>query len=131
MPALNHTAESQGLRRQIFINSADSNPKKGISTCEGESHTPVFSSHGDRYRRIRMLEGGHNQERQEPALVILPAAVFLVGLVAGCTVRNPVQLELVRPVKTMVIAWGNELQTRTFPGKVEASKCRVCSSTCR
>jgi multidrug efflux system membrane fusion protein len=43
-------------------------------------------------------------------------------LAAGCS-RPPVtQTEVVRPVKTMVVAAGGQTNTRSFPGKVEASR---------
>src|SRR5262249_42899464 len=47
--------------------------------------------------------------------------LFLFLLVAGCSSKAP-PAEVPRPVKTIVIAAGNETHVRTFPGKVEASR---------
>src|SRR6516225_7193876 len=46
----------------------------------------------------------------------------LVLLLAGCSSKPPTASNLPRPVKTMVVATGEEPHVRTFPGKVEASK---------
>lgn len=47
--------------------------------------------------------------------IILLAAV-------GCTRPAPTLPEVVRPVKTMVVAAGGETHVRSFPGRVEASR---------
>src|SRR5215510_577421 len=75
-----------------------------------------------------MLEGGHNQERREPALVILPAAVFLVGLVAGCTAHESIRPDATRPVKTMVLVSADEPQGACLSwkgGSVEEGRAGV------
>ena len=46
----------------------------------------------------------------------------IVCLVAGCSRKEPTRPEAVRPVKTMTVAAGATLDTRSFPGKVDASK---------
>jgi RND family efflux transporter MFP subunit len=46
---------------------------------------------------------------------------FLFLILAGCSSKTP-PAEAPRPVKTMVIAAGDETHVRTFPGKVEASR---------
>jgi RND family efflux transporter MFP subunit len=48
--------------------------------------------------------------------------MLLASLVAGCSREEPSSSQGVRPVKTTVVAAGNELHTRVFPGKVEASR---------
>lgn len=48
----------------------------------------------------------------------LPFAVWN----SGCSRSEPAAREPVRPVKTLVVAAGDENQERTFPGKVEAAK---------
>jgi RND family efflux transporter MFP subunit len=45
----------------------------------------------------------------------------LVGL-AGCPPGDATQSDAIRPVKTMVVAAGDEPQVRSFPGRVEAAK---------
>ena len=52
----------------------------------------------------------------------LPLVLFTIGLAIGCSPRKPARTELVRPVKTMVVAAGNKPETRSFSGKVEAGK---------
>src|SRR4051812_9410927 len=46
----------------------------------------------------------------------------VLGIAAGCSRQPAPQAEVVRPVKTSVVTSGEETHTRTFPGKVEASK---------
>ncbi len=48
------------------------------------------------------------------------AAAFL--LLAACSRPTEAPTELVRPVRTLVIAGGEDTGTRTFPGRVDASK---------
>ena len=43
-------------------------------------------------------------------------------LTLGCRPQKPAQVEVIRPVKTMVVSLGGDTTVRTFPGKVEASK---------
>jgi membrane fusion protein, multidrug efflux system len=52
----------------------------------------------------------------------LALAVSLLLLAAGCWSQIAPRTELIRPVKTMVVAAGGETRTRSFPGKVEAAK---------
>ena len=47
-------------------------------------------------------------------------ALSMLCLAAACSQEK--EKELVRPVKTMVVATGNTPQLRSFPGKVEAAK---------
>lgn len=49
-----------------------------------------------------------------------PLAAALV--LSGCRPVEPERTEVVRPVKTMVVAAGEGVRSRTLPGKVEASK---------
>jgi membrane fusion protein, multidrug efflux system len=49
-------------------------------------------------------------------------ALPIILLAAGCSWQAPASPEMVRPVKTMVVAAGGETHVRSFPGKVEASK---------
>lgn len=46
----------------------------------------------------------------------------ILFLAAGCAPEAPTRPEVTRPVKTMVVAAGGETNTRSFPGKAEASK---------
>jgi len=48
--------------------------------------------------------------------------VAVVACAAGCATPPPSTVEGVRPVKTMVVAAGDELRSRSFPGTVEASR---------
>ncbi|HEY7333856.1 MAG TPA: efflux RND transporter periplasmic adaptor subunit [Bryobacteraceae bacterium] len=41
---------------------------------------------------------------------------------AGCSRQEPPRSEIVRPVKTMIVAAEDTLDTRIFPGKVDAAK---------
>lgn len=51
------------------------------------------------------------------------SALLLSALVlSGCSRKPAATADPVRPVKTMVVAQGGETQTRSFPGKVEASR---------
>jgi membrane fusion protein, multidrug efflux system len=49
-------------------------------------------------------------------------AVLIVQFLVGCSSPAKTPPEVVRPVKTMVVTAGNELHTRNFPGKVQASR---------
>jgi membrane fusion protein, multidrug efflux system len=51
-----------------------------------------------------------------------PAAISIALLAVGCAREAPTTAEVVRPVKTMVVATGGETHTRTFPAKVDASR---------
>lgn len=52
--------------------------------------------------------------------VLIASALF--HLAAGCSPPASTRSDVVRPVKTMVVAEGEEPHVRSFPGKVEASK---------
>ena len=67
-------------------------------------------------RNIRM--DGPLQSLFCVGLLTLP----LVLLATGCSPAKPTASDVLRPVKTMVVAEGAETHIRTFPGKVEASR---------
>src|SRR5215467_14540677 len=52
---------------------------------------------------------------------IVTFALGISYLSAGCSRQMPPRADVVRPVKTMVVAAGEASHTRSFPGKVEAS----------
>jgi len=52
----------------------------------------------------------------------LSFALLIIWFSAACSRREPARSEIVRPVKTMTVAAGNEPDTRTFPGRVDASR---------
>jgi RND family efflux transporter MFP subunit len=54
-----------------------------------------------------------------------PLALPILLLSAGCSSTNSTPGEEVRPVKTMVVTDGGEPHTRSFPGRIEASKKAV------
>ena len=49
-------------------------------------------------------------------------ALAIACLITGCSRKEPTRPEAVRPVKTMTVAAGATLDTRSFPGKVDASQ---------
>jgi RND family efflux transporter MFP subunit len=51
-----------------------------------------------------------------------PFALMIVFLAGGCSPPDPVRTDLVRPVKTMVVAAGEEARERFFSGRVESSR---------
>jgi multidrug efflux system membrane fusion protein len=51
----------------------------------------------------------------------VPIALSIIVLLCGCSPKAPTATEVIRPVKTMVVATGAESNVRTFPGRVEAS----------
>jgi membrane fusion protein, multidrug efflux system len=53
-------------------------------------------------------------------LLSLVALVSCVGV--GCTQEAPPAADVIRPVKTLVVAVGESTRERTFPGAVEASR---------
>ncbi|MCA9102007.1 MAG: efflux RND transporter periplasmic adaptor subunit [Planctomycetales bacterium] len=55
------------------------------------------------------------------ALADLAWAVLLLGTL-GCSHQPPVEVDVVRPVKTLVITQGDGTRTRTFPGTIEAAR---------
>jgi len=54
--------------------------------------------------------------------LIRGATLSLLVFAAGCSKQAPPDAEVVRPVKTLIVSVGKDSATRTFPGKVEASK---------
>lgn len=52
----------------------------------------------------------------------LLSALSILCLAVGCSRPEPPRSEVVRPVKTMVVAAGDETHVRSFPGRVEGSK---------
>ncbi len=54
--------------------------------------------------------------------LIRKMCVLLLVFVVGCSKQPSSTTELVRPVKTLLVSFGDDAATRVFPGKVEASK---------
>jgi len=52
----------------------------------------------------------------------LSIALSILSLAVGCSQQEAPRSEMVRPVKTMVLAAGDGLQVRSFPGRVQGSK---------
>lgn len=52
----------------------------------------------------------------------LPVVLSIVCLAVGCSSPHPTQSEEARPVKTTVVAAGDQPIVRSFPGRVEASR---------
>lgn len=52
----------------------------------------------------------------------LSVVCFLGATTCGCSSQGKAQTEVVRPVKTMIVVTGDPLRTRTFPGRVDASR---------
>ena len=52
----------------------------------------------------------------------LTAALGFLFAVAGCGPQAPARVEVVRPVKTLVVTAGGDTSMRRFPGRVEAAK---------
>ena len=69
------------------------------------------SSKGSKGRRFPLLRSAG-----------LLAALSIAGLAIGCSPKDSTPEQVVRPVKTMVVAAGDKLNVRSFPGRVEASK---------
>ena len=51
----------------------------------------------------------------------LPIVLSIIYLAVGCSSQESTRPEVVRPVKTMVVAAGDRPHVRVFPGRVEAS----------
>ena len=60
------------------------------------------------------------RDRFKPGGVLLAAMTSLFA--GGCSEPPTSTTELVRPVKTMVVAAGDDVRIRSFPGTVEASR---------
>lgn len=58
----------------------------------------------------------------ESAFRQLPIALFFVVLATGCSRKAPPPTETIRPVRTLIVAKGEENTIRTFPGRAEAAK---------
>ena len=54
--------------------------------------------------------------------IVCAACLSLTLLAVGCSPAPPPPAAVVRPVKTMVVAAGEDLRVRMFPGKVEAAR---------
>jgi membrane fusion protein, multidrug efflux system len=52
----------------------------------------------------------------------LPIALSIMYLAVGCSRQDPPRSEVVRPVETMVVAAGEAINARSFPGRVQGSK---------
>ena len=64
---------------------------------------------------------GKNCDRRRLGRAV-PFAVPIILLAAGCSPHDSTRPDVVRPVKTMVVAAGGETHARSFPGRIEASK---------
>ncbi len=77
-------------------------------------------------RRIGTSRGFPPVLRVPERLFRIRASAVAIGLVAlgglGCSGKGAPAEQPVRPVKTMIVAVGDEPHTRTFPGKVEAAR---------
>ena len=63
------------------------------------------------------------KRKTHPFLIFGPGvALACAFLTLGCRPQKPGQVEVIRPVKTMVVSLGGDATVRSFPGKVEASK---------
>jgi hypothetical protein len=67
------------------------------------------------------LAGGFVMPERK-ALLRLSVVLSTICLVVGCSSRKSTDTELVRPVKTVVVAAGNKPNVRSFPGAIEAAK---------
>ena len=52
----------------------------------------------------------------------LSIALSIIYLAVGCSQQDSPRAEVVRPVKTMVVAAGDATNVRSFPGRVQGSK---------
>lgn len=68
------------------------------------------------------LASGLPASMMQASHVVLLSNLLLGLCVSGCSRTEPESAEVVRPVRTMVVASGENLNTRIFPGKVEAAK---------
>src|SRR5260370_25290189 len=69
--------------------------------------------------RASLTRGVPDQRLRALRLLV---ALSIICLITACSRQNQTRSEAARPVKTMVVASGNQPLVRTFPGKVEASK---------
>ncbi len=73
----------------------------------------------DAAMRASLTRGVPDQRLRALRLLV---ALSIICLITACSRQNQTRSEAARPVKTMVVASGNQPLVRTFPGKVEASK---------
>ena len=59
--------------------------------------------------------------RRRSRCLNVPIALSILVLAVGCSPTAPTASDMVRPVRTMVVAAGEDSHVRTFPGRVEAS----------
>ena len=59
--------------------------------------------------------------RRRSRCLSVPIALSILVLGASCSRPAPTASDVVRPVRTMVVAAGEDSHVRTFPGRVEAS----------
>jgi multidrug efflux system membrane fusion protein len=59
--------------------------------------------------------------RRRSRCLNVPIALSILVLAVGCSPTAPTASDVVRPVRTMVVAAGEDSHVRTFPGRVEAS----------
>jgi len=71
--------------------------------------------------RMKTFMTPRNYKSTSPGLGA-PFALVIILLAGGCSPPESQQPELVRPVKTMVVAAGGETRQRVFSGRVEASR---------
>src|SRR5260370_7933216 len=69
--------------------------------------------------RASLTRGVPDQRLRALRLLV---GLSIICLITACSRQNQTRSEAARPVKTMVVASGNQPLVRTFPGKVEASK---------
>src|SRR5262249_11026303 len=67
-----------------------------------------------------MPYGGSMPERKVRLRLLLVLSTLCLAV--GCSSRESKEAEVVRPVKTLVVAGVNKPDVRSFPGKVEAAK---------
>ena len=64
----------------------------------------------------------HRRQKRGGLGPIAPLILSTLFLAGGCSREEPARPDVVRPVKTMVVAAGEEARTRLFSGRVESSR---------
>ena len=64
---------------------------------------------------------GSRDLRRRSRCLSVPIALSILVVAASCSRPAPTASDVVRPVRTMVVAAGEDSHVRTFPGRVEAS----------
>jgi len=64
---------------------------------------------------------GSRDLRRRSRCLSVPIALSILVVAASCSRPVPTASDVVRPVRTMVVAAGEDSHVRTFPGRVEAS----------